>query len=66
LGIGDLAFKGFVALGDDDVVTFFVGDGFDTVDDLGEKIIRDLADDDTDGAASFFLQALGDGIWAIV
>ena len=66
LGIGDFAFEGLVALGDYDVIAFFIGNGFDAVDDLGKEIVGDLADDDADGAATFFFQALCDGVRAIV
>ena len=66
LGIGDFAFEGLVALGDDDVIAFLIGDGFDAVDDLGKEIVGDLADDDADGPATFFFQALGDGVRAVV
>jgi hypothetical protein len=66
LRIGYFSFIGFMALGDDDVIAFFISDGLDAVDDLGEEVIGYFADNDADGAASFFFQALSDGVRPVV
>src|SRR5258708_17926928 len=65
LAIGDLPLVGFLALGDDDIIVFLAGDGFDPVDHLGEKVVIDIANDHPDGLALSSLQALGDRVWLV-
>ena len=64
--VGDLSFIGFPALGDDDIIVLLAGDGFDTIDHLGEEIVVNIADDDPDGFAEPTFEALGDGVGLVV
>ena len=50
----------------DNMVSPVVGDGFDAVDGLGEKVIGDLANHHADGAASAFFEAEGDRVRAVI
>jgi hypothetical protein len=64
--VGDFLFVALPALSYDDIVALALGDGFDAIDDLGEEIIIDVANDDAYGPAMAFFQALSDGVGFII